>query len=113
MPVLPFGRIAPGWHTATVEGFTYRPSTSGGNPMVDVDATLDSGELTSIYLVVTTDGQAFASFLIACGERAVADQLVKKRNPSFELDDLIGRSLRVYIPDAGFISKFMPINPID
>lgn len=107
MPLLPVTAIKPGWHDATLEGFTFRPS-SKGNPMVEVEVTLDTGELTSFYLLVTFDGAGYFDFLRAAGEAAAAASLRRHppKVPDIDLDDLIGRHIQILIPDSGFISQF-------
>lgn len=110
MPVLPVTAIAPGWHEATIEGFTYRSSTSNANPMVEVDITLDTGELTSFYLLVTQGQEAFQKFMYAVGRLDIAESIRAKLNPSFELDDTIGERIQVLIPaNSGFITQYMRI----
>lgn len=107
MPVLPVKALPTGWQTARIEGFEYTTSTTG-NPMVKVEVSLESGELTDIYLIVTQDCLGFESFLSACGEDKVASSIRAKLNPSFELDDLIGRTLKIDIPKwGGFIKNFI------
>lgn len=108
MPVLPVTAIAPGWHEATIEGFTYRSSTSNANPMIEVDVTLDTGELTSFYLLVTQSGEAFRKFLCAVGRGDIAGAMLLKLNPSFDLDDTIGERIQILVPrHNGFITQYM------
>lgn len=79
--------------------------------MLQVEVSLESGQITDIFLVLTTDGREIASFLTALGYDRTADTLTRKRTvPSFELDELIGEKLKIYIPPTGMIEHFAPIH---
>lgn len=97
MPVIPIRRLEAGIHKAKIEGFEYRSSTSNQNPMVVMEVSLESGELVNVYLMVTVDARDLVNLLVTCGERQVARELAHKKNPSFELDDLIGRDIQVVV----------------
>lgn len=108
MPKLPFGSLPTGWQIVTVQGVTFK-SSRVDNPMLQVEVSIDStGQLTDIYLVLTTDGGQVREFLLACGFHKEAHELRQHRVPLFELDDLIGKQLKVYIPPyGGFIKSFI------
>ena len=106
MPVIPaLGRSIDGAHTATIQGFEFKPSTSNGNPMVVVELSLPTGDLINGYIMISYNGREMEEFLRLCGELDTADALRAKHNPSFELDDLIGRQIPVVI-DHGLITSF-------
>lgn len=92
-----------GRYTAKIEDFEFKPSTSNGNPMVAVELSLDDGKLAVYYIMVTFDGKPMEDFLRACGEREAANQLHARKNPKFELDDLIGRSIDVIVDNGSIL----------
>jgi len=81
--------------------------------MVQVELTLETGQLIDIYLMVTTDGADFIKFLSACGQTSVAEDLRRKRNPAFDLDELIGTRLEVFVPCSGFITEYHSIQTLN
>jgi hypothetical protein len=111
MPKLPVSPLPVGWTLATVEGITFRASISGRNPMLAVEVSLESGQLTDLYLVISTGAWEIQAFLVALGFTKEAEALRRKRVPAFELDDCIGKKLKIHIPrEGGFIKDFMRAN---
>lgn len=112
MPKLPVSPMMDGWHLATIQAVTFRPSANS-NPMLEVEVTLESGRLTNVYVLVTTRGDEIRELLWACGENQVADDIFRRRNPAFELDNLIGRqiSVHVYRSTIEHISRHEPFKP--
>ena len=112
MPVLPFKRLAAGRQTATIEGFEYKASASNSNPMIVVELALSTGELVNFWVLITVDSAPLMEFLRAAGEQEVAKAIRKKENPSFELDNLIGRTIEVAIDDRQSIHLFTSAHSI-
>jgi len=105
MPVIELPTVhKDGTYKATIQGFEMATSKTNGNPMVKVELAVD-GVLMDGYIMVDYSGEKFADFFRACKRNDIASEIVRKKNPSFELDDLIGTEILVII-SLGWIAGF-------
>lgn len=92
------GRVAPTvWRVATVGNFRFRPGDNAAPAYLDADVHLSKTERILATIPITDDCAQLVAFLRACGEKTVADAVERGEHPSFDLDQIDGRKVKVQI----------------
>ena len=113
MPVIQLSIDSPlrGDHSAIITGVDWKTS-SNDNPMIVVDFKIETGAMVKGYLVITHDGaMGFWELLRACGFENEAYHQFRahtknKKIPDFELEQLIGKELTIWIDANGFPQRY-------